>query len=263
SSQRMMRYAPLGLLVAATTAVAEPILEADVVFLGEIHDNPYSHLAQAAALSDIAPTAVVFEMLTPEQAAAASDVPLTKIAAATDWANNGWPDFAIYEPIFAALGEAEMYGAGSVRAEIMKIFQIGAAQAFGADAAIYGLTDALPPDQQAARERLQFTAHCDAMPREMMAGLVEVQRYRDARLAATAHDALTAHGPPVVVITGAGHARTDWGAPALLIAAHPEVSIQSKAFIEEDDGTPYDAIELVPKIDRDDPCLAFQGNAPD
>ena len=41
----------------------------DVVFLGEQHDNPAHHRKQAELVGEIAPQALVFEMLTPEQAA--------------------------------------------------------------------------------------------------------------------------------------------------------------------------------------------------
>src|SRR6056297_678930 len=42
---------------------------ADIVILGEVHDNRAHHEAQAELVARIEPAAVVFEMLTPEQAA--------------------------------------------------------------------------------------------------------------------------------------------------------------------------------------------------
>ena len=42
---------------------------ADVVFLGEVHDNPAHHDRQAAEVARIAPSAIVWEMLTAEKAA--------------------------------------------------------------------------------------------------------------------------------------------------------------------------------------------------
>jgi len=44
------------------------LTDADVALLGEIHDNPEHHVRQAEAIASLAPSAVVFEMLTPEQA---------------------------------------------------------------------------------------------------------------------------------------------------------------------------------------------------
>ena len=59
----------------STSAVAQEdwiarLAGADVVLLGEIHDNPEHHLRQAEAIASLSPAAVVFEMLTPDQAKA-------------------------------------------------------------------------------------------------------------------------------------------------------------------------------------------------
>lgn len=54
----------------------------DVVFLGETHDNPHHHARQSAIVAALLPKAIVWEMLTQEQAAEvteALDTPL-KIA---------------------------------------------------------------------------------------------------------------------------------------------------------------------------------------
>ena len=70
---------------------------ADVVFLGEVHDNPLHHTHQTRAVTASAPRALVFEMLTPEQAASIP-VPLpdqNSLATLLDWDNSGWPDFAM------------------------------------------------------------------------------------------------------------------------------------------------------------------------
>ncbi|MEJ2019704.1 MAG: ChaN family lipoprotein, partial [Maritimibacter sp.] len=67
-----MRYAIT--LIAAIFA-ALPVwaggldgVAADVVVLGEQHDNPAHHLVQAEAVAELAPKALVFEMLTEAQA---------------------------------------------------------------------------------------------------------------------------------------------------------------------------------------------------
>ncbi len=59
----------------------------------------------------------------------------------------------------------------------------GAAAVFGAAAARFGLDAPLPEDEQAAREAEQAEAHCGALPAEMLPGMVEAQRLRDAALA--------------------------------------------------------------------------------
>ncbi|MBO9429773.1 ChaN family lipoprotein [Sulfitobacter sp. R18_1] len=230
---------------------------AEIVILGEVHDNPHAHLEQAAELKALRPTAVVFEMLTAEEAAKA-DADRSQIAQA--WVASGWQYFDIYAPIFDALGDARIIGAAAPREAVQRVYREGAAALFGPEAARFGLDQPLPEDQQAARVELQFAAHCEAMPREMMGGMVAVQRYRDATFARAALDALKAYGPPVAVITGNGHARTDWGIPALIAQAAPEVTTHAIGFVEAETAVPFDETRLIRPAERDDPCNALIEN---
>ncbi len=243
------------LLVLALPATAEPV--ADIVILGEVHDNPDAHLGQAASLQDLRPTAVVFEMLTAEQAARA-DADRTQIAAA--WEASGWGDFPIYAPIFEAMGNARIVGAAAPRDAVRSVYSDGAASLFGEDAARFGLDVPLPDSQQETRMQLQFEAHCEAMPFAMMAGMVSVQRYRDAVFARAALEALATYGPPVAVIAGNGHARTDWGVPAKIARAAPDVTTYAIGFVEEDAGLPFNEVRVVPPAERDDPCKSLTSN---
>ena len=248
----MLRLALLLSLTTATAAFAD--VGADIVVLGEVHDNADAHLGQAEMIADLRPTAVVFEMLTAKQAAEADT---DRAAIPTLWAGGGWPDYSLYAPIFDALGSARIVGAAAPRADIQAVYAAGAAALFGPEAARYGLATALPADEQAAREQMQFDAHCEAMPRDLMAGMVEIQRYRDAVFARAALDALAAYGPPVAVIVGNGHARTDWGVPAAIRRAAPGVTVTSIAFVEGDADAPFDDIRTIPPAKREDPCASL------
>ena len=79
---------------------------------------------------------------------------------------------------------------------------------------------------------------------------------RDAALARAALDALRDLGGPVVVITGNGHARTDWGAPALLAGQGVFALGQSEGG-RPPEGT-FDLVLDAAPVDRPDPCLAFR-----
>ena len=259
-----MRHALAFLIFAPTALVAGGVFDgADVVFLGELHDNAAHHQRQAVYVADIAPTALVFEMLTQAQA----DLVTPELAAdeaamevALGWNASGWPDFSMYYPIFAAAPEAVIYGAAVPRDVARRAMETGMAEAFRGDAEAYGLTVPLPQDQQAAREALQLAAHCDAMPAEMLPVMVDIQRLRDAELAYSAVQAFEAHGGPVVVITGNGHARMDWGAPVYLMAAAPGLRVMSLGQGEEDvpPSGLFDLVESAPEVDRGDPCAAFR-----
>lgn len=240
------------------TAIAQ-----DVVILGEVHDNPAHHAEQAARVAALKPRALVFEMLTPDQAARVTPDLIADpeaMAGALGWDESGWPDFAMYHPIFAAAPEAAIHGALVPREVARAVFETGPADAFGADAAAYGLSGPLPPEEQAAREALQLAAHCDALPEEMLPGMVAVQRLRDATLARAVVAAMAETGGPVAVITGNGHARRDWGVPAYLARVAPDLDV----FVlgQTEDGAPlqggFDAVLSAPAVARPDPCAAFR-----
>ena len=240
----------------------EAALAADVVILGEVHDNSAHHQVQAAALQQLQPAAVVWEMISEEQAAALAGVDLTDsaaVAAMLDWEASGWPAFELYAPVFAAADGAAQFGAHVPRDAAGAAMQTGAAATFGAEAARFGLDQPLPAAAQAARQADQMASHCDALPEEMLPLFVDVQRLRDATLARAVTMAMEAAGGPVAVITGNGHARKDRGVPVYLQAAAPELRVfvlgQSEAGQIEG---PYDQLLDAAPAERPDPCEAFR-----
>jgi uncharacterized iron-regulated protein len=244
-------------------AEAEAIKRAEVVLLGEVHDNPAHHTAQAALVAELAPSAVVWEMLTEVQAAlydpALVDTP-EKLAETLGWAEAGWPDFALYHPIFAAAPEARVYGAALPRDAARAAMEAGPEVSFGAaKVARFGLSVPLSETDQQRREAYQMAAHCDALPAELLPQMVEIQRLRDAMLAEAALRALAETGGPVVVITGNGHARRDWGAPVYLARAAPGLRIFALGQSEAGaiDGS-FDAVIDAAPVERPDPCDAFR-----
>ena len=257
--------AALGLLAAhpataqPTDALINTLSDAGVIFLGEIHANPYHHESQAAIIAALDPSAVVFEMLSAGQAETLRKyeiVDALTLDTLLGWAQSGWPAMDIYFPIFAVLDDAVPYGAAQPRFGMMQTFQNGAANSLGPVCALYGLNQPLNDDMMEQRVTLQFEAHCEKMPREMMPSMVAVQRMRDAALADAALTALAQTGGPVVVITGNGHARRDWGAPHMVELAAPQVAVASVGHLERGIGNPglYDYALVTDPIERDDPC---------
>lgn len=249
--------------LAGAQTVSQGALDADVLILGEVHDNPMHHANQADLVARTGPAALVFEMLSFDQARAATPEARTNegtLGAALDWEGSGWPDFAMYYPIFAAAPEAAVYGAAVPRGAIDAALTGGPAAGFGRYGDVYGLDAPLPEQQQQRREALQLAAHCDALPAAALPGMVSVQRLRDAALARAALQAYADTGGPVAVITGNGHARKDWGVPAVLAAVAPDVSVWSVGQAEEDAAPEggFDDLLSTPAAERDDPCLAFQ-----
>lgn len=256
-----MRYLTALFLALASPLAAQDMPDVPIVILGEIHDNPVHHAVQAEWTARIAPKAIVFEMLTPEQAARVTPElrdDANALGEVLEWKASGWPDFAMYHPIFTAAPEAAIYGAAVPRDAARTAFETGITEAFGPDAGRFGLTDPLPQDQLEARLIFQAEAHCNALPEDLLPRMVELQRLRDAVLARTALAALDETGGPVVVITGNGHARSDWGMPVYIGAARPDLTMfalgQSEA--GQVSGVFDQVLDAAP-VDREDPCAAF------
>ena len=269
-----MRLRAISLLLALSLAGAaqareigpeslDRLPEVDVFFLGESHDNPSHHANQARAVLAIEPAAIVFEMLEESHVAAlpADRSDARAMAEATAWDARGWPDFSMYHPIFTAAPEARIYAGDPGIAAVRQSLRDGAAAVFGAEAERFGLTTPLPEAQQSSREADLMAAHCDALPTEALPGMVQAQRLRDATLARAAVVALEETGGPVVVITGVEHARTDFGAPALLRQAKPGVTVLSVAQLETIPvgRAPHHLWLLTEGVaSRGDPCSVFE-----
>ncbi len=90
---------------ALTRSAFEVLGAADIVVVGEQHDNALHHVFQAEIARAIYPSALVFEMLTPAQAKASRSVnrfDLRELDKALQWTKRGgWPAFQSYYPIFA------------------------------------------------------------------------------------------------------------------------------------------------------------------
>ncbi|NDW45143.1 ChaN family lipoprotein [Ruegeria sp. PrR005] len=240
--------------------VLNDMRQADVVILGETHDNPQHHLVQAEAVTALAPSAVVWEMLSEEGAARLTRKAVQdpeELARILRWAELGWPPLAMYLPVFQA-ADAPVYGALVPRTAARAAMETGAAAALGADAARFGLGVSLSDEEQAAREADQQASHCNAMPPEMLPKLVAVQRLRDAVLARAILRAREETGGPIAVITGNGHARSDRGIPVFLSRVQPGLRVFTLGQSEEGaiEGT-FDAVIDSPAAPREDPCAAF------
>lgn len=280
-------FAPGDIIEVASTGKLESSAElgkrlaaADVVILGERHDNPVHHVGQAELTRLIAerrpPAALVFEMIPlteePEMAELRGrGAPGSAFGPLIGWEALGWPDWDMYAPILDAAPDAPVLGAAVPREAVRAALGRGAAAVFaddlGGDAARLGVDRSLPADIQAAMEEEQIVAHCNALPTEMAAPMVEAQRLRDAAFAATVLRGRELGDGPVILITGSGHGRVDRAVPYYLRAAAAELDVVSVAFVElgngefTPDGSPFDYVWLTEPHDRGDPCEAFRINS--
>ena len=262
---------------------------ADLVIIGEIHDQPAHQRMQAALIAAIRARAAAFEMVPAEKTGALAALRAAggpEAAGAAARADADWDRYAAWAPPIAALApEAPAIGAGQPRAALRKaVTEADGAAAFAGDAARFGLDQPLPAAMQAAMVEEQVEAHCGALPAAMAPGMVEAQRLRDAAFAAAlldAHAAGDAAAGPPVLVTGNGHARRGRGSPRYLAAAAPELSLfvigQAIRAPGQDrdaalapwaganpEGAPFDAVVLVPAEGRGagyDPCAGLRARA--
>jgi uncharacterized iron-regulated protein len=271
------RFLDEGALTAAVTT-------ADFVALGEVHDNPDHHLLQARLLRAILAAgrrpALAFEMLTadqqPEVDAAVARAPRDPdaLAKAVGWRESRWPDFRYYRPIFEAGLEAGLpiVAANLTRAQVRQIVAKGRE---GLDEGLrvrLAREEPIPEAALAALRAEMSESHCGELPEKMLDPLVLAQRARDARMAERLVSAGATRG--AVLVTGAGHARTDRGVPALVAKDEPVKKVVAVAFVEVQAGdldpasylreaggpAPYDFLVFTPGAKREDMCAEMRAH---
>lgn len=251
----------VGAFFFCSLAQAEGLPTVDVYILGETHDNLQHHERQAAWVADIAPKALVFEMLSASDARSiAPEVRHDEAALRRlNWWGSQSPEGVFYTPILLVAHQAQVFGAHINRDTARAAMRVGSATHFGEEAEAFGLSGPLAEAEQSAREAMQLAAHCDALPAEMLPLMVDIQRLRDAELARATAQAFAATGGPVVVITGNGHARKDWGMPRYLAKALPDIQVYAIGQGEGETAPEgvFDLVTFSPAAIREDPCAAF------
>ena len=264
---------------AAARVVSERARGAEVVYLGEVHDNPRHHAAQARILEAILATgaqpALAFEMLAEDQQAA-----LDELLASTDapadgerrlrWQARGWPDFAMYWPL---LDLARRHRLPAVAADldpavVRRISRDGLAALGDGQARLASL---LPPDpaRERAIARTIQKVHCDLLPERRLPLMVDSWHARNVTIARRLEGALR-RAPQVVVIIGRGHQEAG-GLPAQVAALRPgtrQLVVEMLEVLAGEspervlrEGT-GDILWLAPAVDRPDPCAGLRQRLP-
>lgn len=252
---------------------------ADFVLLGEKHDNTDHHKLQAWALQQIIAAGrrplVAFEMVSPEQEPglrrhlAEHPGQIEGLDTDLDWANNHWPEWSNYRPIFAAALATglEIRPANAPLADVKSLSR--RQPILPAKVKFYRLDKKLDSATDAALATEIRDAHCGQLPEQVVPGMVDVQRARDASMAR----AMTTDAPKgAVLIAGSGHVRSDRGVPVQIAALAPKGEIFSLAFVEVAEGKddpaaygsnwgvarpPFDAVWFTPRDNDDDPCAGL------
>jgi len=248
---------------------------ADIVLIGESHGNRDHHRIQAELVRAMGEpvNGVVFEMIDTDQQATVvlhfgdrpGDTP--GLGAALDWAESGWPEWALYEPIAAAAiaVDAEIVGGNLPRAEVDVLMAEGVAALDPGLVARTGLAEPLDPDLEGRLVATIDEEHCGFAPDDLLPAMADVQRGRDA-LMADRLAAIRGRGQSVL-IAGGEHVRRDWGVPYYLQRLAPEARVVSIALREVDERQtglpvtlPFDFVWFTPRRQPlgFDPCEAYR-----
>lgn len=271
-SNRDHRFVGLASVLTAATG-------AKYLLLGEKHDNRDHHRLQALVTGAVYRSgrrpALAFEMIEADKQPALDAFLAGHPADAGDlgnsvgWNRSGWGPWARYQPIADAAVAAgvPIIAANLPRSKIRAVAHEGFS-VLGADLVRRtGLDKPLPDHLEADLEAELTAAHCGQIPASAIPGVARVQRARDAVMADRMVSA--SHGRGAILITGAGHARTDRGVPYYLRKLDPGGSIISIGFREVmadalsrsdyEETRPFDFVWFTPRVDEEDPCDQFKG----
>jgi uncharacterized iron-regulated protein len=251
---------------------------ADVVLLGEVHDNRVHHelqlkLLKARVASGSRPALMM------EQLDAASQPALDQALAGEnrdDVLNSvnaliKFTDWQFYSPLLSvAIDNKLPVIAANVPNQFLQPVIWKGYSAF--DAAELKRLDVEAVWNEKRQSYLASNmggAHCGKLRDELRLGLTRSQRLRDALMA---DSAIASVGRGVVGIVGSSHARRDIGLPLYFAARLPQARLLSIGFVEvssnnNDPGEyaadtatgeePYDVIWFTPRMKREDPCANF------
>ncbi|MGB7299157.1 MAG: ChaN family lipoprotein [Burkholderiaceae bacterium] len=247
--------------------LSDGLRNARFVLLGEVHTNADHHLLQARVIEALASLGrkpvVVWEMISQNHQAVLDSPGLTTAESVRalnkelNWANSGWPQWSMYEPIALA---AVAYGLPMRGAALDQQFVRGLPRAGkdGLSEEVINRLHLAEPLSDANNQSMLDAldkGHCGLVPKESLAPMQWVQRARDgamadAMLRTSDRDDANKDNQESVLIAGNGHIRKDWGVPAVLSRAatvrSEDTAILSIAQIEVSEGEldPADYVDI-------------------
>ena len=264
----------------------------ELVVLGEVHDNPSVHALRAAILREIvgpngsqANPALVFEHVRADRqpvldainTAVATGTPPTAddVFAKLDWSNSGWPDQKMFAPLIdvALAAKLPLFAGDAPRTAMSAIARQGLDALSADERTRLHLDKPLAPNVQDDLLTELEASHCGMLPKSSFTNMAVAQRFRDATLAASLQRA-AAHSSGAILLAGNEHARIDRGVPSLFRGdGKLSGNVTSVMFLEVEDGmndpadyvskSPDDKpvtdfIVFVPRVPREDPCIAMR-----
>ena len=202
-----------------------------LLLLGEKHDNPDHHQIEALLLRRLlnANSSVVFEMLDDQHNTALTTVngsdSLETLHRQLNWRDKGW-NWPAYGPLIQlSLQQQAQVLPGNVSKPLLQtIYRTGTTSL--SDASYQHRFATVNAANTTIRQQIQqlvYDSHCQMMPLEQMAPMVDIQLARDASMA-HAMTANLAARERVILLAGGVHTRKDLGVPLHLQALATEAA---------------------------------------
>jgi uncharacterized iron-regulated protein len=245
------------------------LTQADLLLLGERHDNPQHHQARARWLRGLArlgrPLGVVAEHLSAPLRLAGPDTgPLAQRLATAGFDTKAWA-WPVHEALFATVDTLgwPLLGGNLPRPQVRQIAREGES-AVPPDELRLLRDSPLPPAAQAALRAELVEGHCGQLAGARLDTMTWAQRARDASMALALQRLRSSLGPGslVVLLAGNGHVRRDHGVAALLPLAAPGARVLSVGLLEPDEAEGatghYDLACVTAAVQREDPCRSLR-----
>jgi uncharacterized iron-regulated protein len=260
--------------------LAADLIGADLVMVGETHDNPDHHQIQAWAVGNLfmagQRVGLAIEMIREDQQATLEGYLSTHpgdvagLGPALGWERSGWAAWRHYAPVLAPVARAELpiRGANLPRPMIRAIARQGY-DALGTRRMALGLNKPMPDAiiKEMAQEIVDI--HCGQIAATRARPFARIQIARDAVMAEHLTEAARKAGGRAVLIAGSGHVRRDRGVAlhldrqgfsgrvltlAPLEVAEGKTKPEDYAAIYGAKRLPFDYAWFTPGQKRTDPC---------
>ena len=244
------------------SALAEILKSADIVLLGELHDNKFHHEARGRLIARFADhrTVVSEHLPAPNQVTFQSEIKTDLIAAGFD--AEGW-DWPIHQSLYEQIKNKglSLVGGNLPKEEARRMFLQGVSSLPERMAQTY-TQSRLDETAERKLDHDLVEGHCGKLPEKYLLRMRFAQRLTDLSLT---HNVLDRK--PSLLIAGNGHVRRDYGVPQMLASIAPQLKVLNVGFLEQGSSTQdllqsiagqYDFIWITERAERKDPCENFK-----
>jgi uncharacterized iron-regulated protein len=239
---------------------------ADLVLLGEVHDNAHQHALRAQLISALAARrpAIVFEHFGEAETPLSppnDGIPSEQWLDQNGFDRSGWK-WPLHRPVVEAAIRygRSLWGSHLSREALRGVVREGES---AVPAHLRAILQQVPLDsvERAAIDRELDRGHCGQLPQAMVPGMRAAQVARDAALARALVRA--SESGPAWLIAGNGHVRRDFAVPRLLRTMAPGKSVLAVGFLERTksgaepgaaERAQFDIVVVGARVDRPDPC---------